>query len=111
MDEPEVKERIRKQMEGQGYRLKTEPPVLDTDREVILDFYAWREGDTPDVVWIECKGDVNVSELLEGWVRTAFATYQGGGRGMLVAPAKSIARLERYGDFLKGAPHVALVGV
>lgn len=111
MEEPIVKEWTRKWFEERGYRVKLEPPVISTDREVILDFYAFKDGDPADVVWVEAKGNVGISDLLEGFIRTELAVFMGGGRGVLALPQTSARRLERYSDFFKQAPHITLLPV
>jgi hypothetical protein len=108
MDEPKVKAAARAWLEAQGFKVKPEPAVPDTDREVILDFFAWRAGDPPEIVWVECKGDVNLSDLIEGFARTEFACHMGGGRGILAAPQEQVAQMLKYSGFFSQAPHVSI---
>lgn len=78
----------------------------DTNRDVLLDFYGWKAGNPPEIVWVEAKGDVGISDLLEGFIRTEFACHQGGGHGILAVPREQAERLAKYSDFLSQAPHV-----
>jgi hypothetical protein len=106
MDEPEVKRLARAWLETAGFKVTPEPAVPDTNRDVLLDFYGWKAGNPPEIVWVEAKGDVGISDLLEGFIRTEFACHQGGGHGILAVPREQAERLAKYSDFLSQAPHV-----
>ena len=109
MEEKEVKGITKQYFEKQGYKVTKEPKVSE---EVRLDLYAFKYVERgqgtignktkvrPDVIWIECKGDVGFSTVLEGLIRTAFATYVNGGRGILTLPRKQYLIMEKYRDFL-----------
>jgi len=103
MNEDRVKELTKKWLEKQGFKVYPEVSVGEK-REVVLDFYAYQ--DPPEVWWIECKGDQNLSELLEGFIRVEFAVWDRGGLGILAVPHKSTKKLLRYKDFLKQAEKV-----
>lgn len=102
MREDKVKELAREWLEAQGYRVKPEPPapVETEERELALDFHAYRDKE-PEILWVECKGDVNLSELLEGFVRLEFCVYYGGGLGFLALPSDARRRLLKFNEFLK----------
>jgi len=105
LDEDEVKRRTRAWMESQGYKVREEIGVNGTERQVILDFYGYREEKgEPQIVWVECKGDQNLSELLEGWIRLEFGLFYGGGKGIFAVPKHSAERLVKHEELLKGCP-------
>ena len=104
-----MKEKTRQYFEDKGYRVTNEPKVSE---EVRLDLYAFKyankkqnllgdkERIKPDVIWIECKGDIGFSAVLEGLIRTAFATYVNGGYGMLSLPRKQYLLMRKYKNFM-----------
>lgn len=110
MEEKEVKQITKKYLEKQGYKVIEEPKVSE---EVRLDLYAFKyiekrqgtiDNETkarPDAIWIECKGDVGFSMVLEGLIRTAFAIHVNGGEGMLTLPRKQYSIMKKYRSFLK----------
>jgi len=75
LNEDQVKRLTQDWLRKNGYVIKQEVGVLGTNREVILDFYAYRDknGD-PEIIWVEAKGDVNLSELLEGFIRVTLGS-------------------------------------
>lgn len=76
-------------------------PVPDGNRSVLVDHQGFRN-DIPDLVWIEAKGsDINFSELLEGFVRTVYAVYHGGGNGYLAVPHAEYEKMLEQREFLK----------
>jgi len=106
MEEPEVSQLTRRWLEKHLYKVKPEVGVSGTEREVILDYFGYREKEEPEILWIECKGDVSLSQLLEGFIRTEFAVYYGGGHGILACPTKAIEKLMNHRDFLKQSENV-----
>jgi hypothetical protein len=113
MNEDKVRELATKWLEGQGYKVKPDPPApLDSEKpEVLLDLYAYRNTE-PEVYWLECKGDVNLSELLEGFIRTELCVHYGGGLGLLAVPSLSARKLMRIKDFLgRSFEKIALLDV
>lgn len=102
MREEEVKKLAKKWLEAQGYKVRPETPapIDNEDRELALDFYAYRDA-KPEVLWVEAKGDVNLSQLLEGFVRTELCVHYGGGLGLLALSTSSRRKLMKYEDFLK----------
>jgi len=113
MNEDEVKRLARVWLEDQGYRVKSDPPApLNNDKpEVLLDLFAYRDAE-PEIFWVECKGDANLSELLEGFIRTELCTHYGGGLGLLAVPSLSARKLMRIKDFLaRSVEKVALLDV
>lgn len=101
MDEDAVKKLTREWQEARGYTVKPEPsaPIESEEHELFLDFHAYR-GEEPEILWIECKGDVSLSELLEGFIRMELCVHYGGGLGLLAVPTKSRRRLLKFKDFL-----------
>lgn len=106
MREDKVKEATYHWLEEQEWTVKSEVGVSGTEREVIIDFYAYRERSTPEILWVECKGNQNLSDLLEGFIRLEFAIFYGGGNGYLVAPHKATTKLLKHRIFLSQAASV-----
>lgn len=102
MREKEVKKLAKEWLKAQGYKVRPEPPAPanNNERELALDFYAYRRTE-PEVLWIEAKGDVNLSQLLGGFIRTELCVYYGGGLGLLALSTSSRRKLMKYEDFLK----------
>ena len=110
MQEDLVKGLVEVWLKRKGYTWKSEVGVTGTDREVIMDYYAYREQEgEPKILWVECKGDQNLSELLEGFIRLEFAVYYGGGNGILALPHKAAERLLNYKDFLIQAQNILAI--
>jgi hypothetical protein len=125
MNEGEVKNKTERWLKNQGFKVKREVAVAE-NRELIMDFYAYRDGDAPHsfvstqplqtalfpttsspiILWVECKGDQNLSGLLEGFIRLELAVWLGGGLGMLAAPHTATEKLLRYRTFLSQAENV-----
>lgn len=85
-------------------------PVPDGSRSVLIDHAGISDRYPPDLLWIEAKGSgLSLSELLEGFIRVAYAVWHGGGRGLLAAPSKEIETLSNQSEFL-AAVSDALVG-
>lgn len=101
MNEEEVKRRVKRWLEESQYTVHEEVGVSGTNREIVLDFYGYK--DSPSILWVECKGDQSLSELLEGFIRTEFAVFSGGGRGILATPKNARKKLLKYEKFLKGS--------
>jgi hypothetical protein len=97
------------QLESEGWKVKPEVAVVDSDRNVVLDFYAFKEG--PQILWIECKGNVNLSELIEGFARLEFALFYGGGKGLFCAPVKQIRLMEEFGEYFKQVSGIELCAI
>lgn len=126
MKEKDVVGATRAILEGAGYRVMSEVLVPSGNhRTVILDLRGERtEGATYDgqhynsksetkklnfeLVWVECKGSVNLSEALEGFVRTLFAVWYGGGCGTLAVPSDVHSALQMEQEFLAQAAKVAV---
>lgn len=125
MKEEEVKEKVKRRYEEAKYRVLKEVPVTCENGSVVLDFRAeqvdnvlYEKGhyssDIPteeaefEEIWIECKGDVSVSETLEGFIRTVYAVWCGGGLGVLAVPNKLFQQLQNKIDFFKQVSSVTL---
>lgn len=104
MNEDEVKQKVQEWLEKQGYIVKPEIGVSGTEREIILDFFAYK--DPPSILWIEAKGDESLSQLLEGFIRVELAIFLGGGQGILAVPTEACQKLLKYKDFLNQAKNV-----
>jgi len=102
MQEPKVKQLTIEWLRANGYNIRPEPPapIDEENRELVLDFYAYRETE-PEVLWIEAKGDVGVSQFLEGFVRTELCVHYGGGLGLLALSTEGCNRLLKYSGFLE----------
>lgn len=120
MKEDEVKRKVEEVLEGEDFRVLKEVPVNE-ERDVILDFIGEKVGTQKSVLeyrdghyisdektedtgiarwWVECKGDVGMSMLLEGFIRTVYSVWHGGGLGTLALPEKQFERLKRDEEFL-----------
>ncbi len=109
MDEPEVSQRAIKWLRNQGYRVKTEVPLPHPNglREVVLDLHAYKDiNDEPDIIWCECKGDVGMSQLLEGFIRLLACIIYGGSKGYLFLPHDATERILKYPEVLEIATNV-----
>lgn len=120
MKEDKVKEIVKEHFNREGYKVTSEPSI--ENGLVKLDFFCYKEiqnpqvtldnnGSNTDHIWIECKGDVNLSEVLEGLIRTAFAVWCEGGRGILTIPKKQYDILKRYKNFLSYDKRVQIMNV
>jgi hypothetical protein len=126
MNEDEVKKRTEHWLISQGAKVKREVAVAE-NRELIMDFFAYCDGSrlpmscqslhaafnpfihstsNPVILWVECKGDHNLSQLLEGFIRLELAIYLSGGLGILAAPHQACQKLLKYRKFLKQAENV-----
>lgn len=106
MDEQEASALTRRWLEERGFKVKTEVGVSGTEREVILDYYGYRENSEPEILWVEVKGDQKLSQLLEGFIRVEFAIHYGGGAGILACPTQATEKLLNHRDFLRQAEGV-----
>lgn len=110
MREEEVKEATEKWLTEKGYKIQREVGVSGTEREVILDLYGYKEEDgRPEILWVECKGDQTLSELLEGFIRLEFGVWLGGGIGILAVPHNATRKLLNYKKFLGQAETIISV--
>lgn len=105
MIEPEVNRKVldwatRNGYEYKGVMLKGEVPVPTAlGNDVKID--AQIEKAPSERIWIEGKGNVGMSAMIEGLGRIAFAVYYGGGKGMLAIDDTRTKRLKQYKAFLK----------
>ncbi len=119
MEEPEVKIRFENYLKKQGYikvekngkpqmtrgfgNTYTPEPNTDEQRNVRLDYYIYKDSTPPEVTWVECKGDLNLSGLLEGFVRVEYAIWLNGGQGLFVCPTEAINMMLEIREFLSKA--------
>lgn len=111
MEEPEASTLTRRWLEEKGYKLKAEVGIPHTEREVVLDYHAYRDNPEPEILWIEVKGNVSISQLLEGYIRTEMAVFYGGGKGILAAPHEATQKLLKYRNFLKSDGTIAILDI
>lgn len=112
MTEDEVNIYCREWLISKGYKYKGilnqglgQVPVPDGTRSVLIDHQGFRD-DLPDLIWIEAKGsELNLSELLEGFIRVNYAVFEGGGRGYLATPNKEFNLLLEREEFLEAVAH------
>lgn len=104
MQEPQVSQIVQQYFSKQGYKIHREIAVGGTDREVIIDYWLFKEPN--ENIWVECKGDQGISDLLEGFIRLEFAVFYGGGKGILAIPNEAYQKLTKYAEFLKQAENV-----
>jgi len=112
MTEDEVNILCREWLISKGYKYKGilnkglgQVPVPDGTRQVLIDHCGIRDNPI-DLVWIEAKGsDLNLSELLEGFIRVNYAVFEGGGNGYLAIPHKEYERLLEHKEFLEAVVH------
>jgi hypothetical protein len=89
------------QAKHRGFGQVAVPDGIGNGRSVLLDHQGFSD-QTKELFWIEAKGSgVNFSELLEGFVRTVYAIYHGGGNGYLAVPHAEYQRLLEQRDFLR----------
>jgi hypothetical protein len=108
MTEDQVNQRCKSWLISQGYKYKGilnlglgQVPVPDGNRQVLLDHQGFNDH-TKELVWIEAKGSgVNFSELLEGFIRTCYGIYHGGGNGYLAVPHDEYGKMLEQKEFLK----------
>ena len=104
MTEGEVNETVKSWLEAHNYHYKGicrngQVPV-PIERVTILIDHQGEKLTPPQRLWVEAKGDVNMSELLEGFVRLCFAVFYGGGDGLLAVPQKQLWHLLEVQEFL-----------
>lgn len=105
MNESEVNEKVKDWALQTGYTYKGvlangEIPVPTTlGNDVKID--ALLEKLPNERIWVESKGKVGLSTLLQGLIRLAFALYYGGGKALLAIDHEMIERLQKYEGFLK----------
>lgn len=105
MIESKVNEKVKDWALKNGYTYKGvvsngEVPVPTTfGNDVKID--AQVEKEPHERIWIEGKGEVGVSTLIQGLGRLTFAVYYGGGKGLLAIDGERTKRLLKYESWLK----------
>jgi hypothetical protein len=74
-------------------------PVPLENRDVLIDHQL--EKLPSERFWVEGKGTVNLSRVLEAIVRLMFGCYYGGGKGLLATDGETVEKTLKYRDFLK----------
>lgn len=108
MTEDEVNLKVKEWLENHSYHYKGilnkglgQVPVPNGTRNVLIDHQGFRD-DIADLIWVEAKGsDLNLSALLQGFIRLNYAVYQGGGTGYLAIPHREFKLLLEQKDFLQ----------
>jgi len=108
MTEDEVNLRVKEWLQNHSFTYKGilnkgvgQVPVPDGNRHVLLDHQGFNDY-TKELVWIEAKGSgAGFSQLLEGFIRTCYAIYHGGGNGYLAIPHSEFQKMIEQSDFLK----------
>jgi hypothetical protein len=76
-------------------------PIPDGYKQVLIDHCGINDKER-NLIWIEAKGsDVGMSQLLEGFIRMAYACYHGGGKGLLAIPHEEFNQMKEQEGFLK----------
>lgn len=119
MTENEVNISVKKWLESQNYKYKgilnfgngkvkssdvgfgqVPVPLPSGMRSILID-HTGHNDITKDLIWVEAKGEVGMSQLLEGFIRVVCACYWGGGSGLLAIPATECEQMLEQRDFLK----------
>lgn len=113
--ESKVNQKVKEWGLANGYTYKGvttngEVPVPTTfGNDVKID--AQLEKAPKERIWIEGKGEVGVSTLIQGLGRVAFAVYYGGGKGLLAIDHERTQRLLKYEAFLKWFAEGVKIGI
>lgn len=118
MTEDQVNVQVRAWLERQGYTYKgilnTKPssranpngygqvPVPDGSipPAVLIDHTGHKDRPV-DLVWVEAKGGRYLSDMLQGFIRVAYACYHGAGSGLLAVPSEQAGLMLEQSDFLR----------
>lgn len=98
MTEQEVNEKVKEWLLANGFRYKGvlrdgDVPAPDGYRRVRIDHQGYDDANLR-LIWVEAKGsNTPLSELLEGFIRLAYAMWHGGGDGLLALPAEEAEML------------------
>lgn len=93
MTEQEVNEKVKEWLLANGFRYKGvlrdgDVPAPDGYRRVRIDHQGYDDANLR-LIWVEAKGsNTPLSELLEGFIRLAYAMWHGGGDGLLAVPSE-----------------------
>jgi len=87
-------------------------PLPCRERLILID-HTGHNDRTKDLIWVEAKGEVGMSQLLEGFIRVVCACYWGGGSGLLAIPSIECDQMLEQQDFLRrvGASCERKVGI
>ncbi len=75
-------------------------PLPSRERLILID-HTGHNDYTKDLIWVEAKGEVGMSQLLEGFTRVVCACYWGGGSGLLAIPSAECETMLEQRDFLR----------
>lgn len=79
------------------------------NREVLIDHQF--EALPSERFWVESKGNVNLSRVLEAIARLMFGCYYGGGKGLLATDGETVEKTLKYRDFFKWFCEGASIGL
>jgi len=127
MKETEVNEKVKLWLEEQGYSYKGvlkggDVPIANGKRDVKIDAHGVRlindkkeivrfeedkgydgNNNTKDYrfesIWIEAKGDVGMSDLIEAFGRVCYAVWHSRGLGLVAVPGKQFEMMIEEKDF------------
>ena len=127
MKEKEVNEKVKAWLEKQNYSYKGvlkggDVPIANGKRDVKLDAHGVRlindkKGIVPfeegkgydgnsntkdyqfESIWIEAKGDVGMSDLIEAFGRVCYAIWHSKGLGLVAVPKKQFEMMREEKDF------------
>lgn len=75
-------------------------PLPYGERLILIDHQGVKDRPV-DLIWVEAKGEVGISQLLEGFIRVTCACYWGGGNGLLAIPSAECDKMLEQREFLK----------
>lgn len=103
MNEQETYPLIKKYFESKGFKYTGQPDRGDIVplEQIRLDGHAFKNGEPPEIYWIEAKGDdVNLAGCLADLGKLCFITYTLGGKGLFVVPTESFSMLKEHMEFI-----------
>jgi len=104
MEEIEVINKFRQQLESDGFKCKGQPSEGDVvllDGEIRLDIQAFRESTPPELLWIEAKGSgANLKDLICDFVSLLLVLDRYGGNACLIIPKEECGKIIKYKKFL-----------
>jgi len=103
MNEQEVYPLIKQYFESKGFKYSGQPERGDIYpiEQIGLDGHAFKNGNPPEIYWIEAKGDdSSLSKCLADIGKLCFITYTLGGRGLFIVPNKLFKILKEHKEFI-----------
>jgi len=108
MTENEVNIKVKHWLVAQGFHYKGilnvgkgQVPAPDENRQVLIDHQGVKDNPI-DLIWVEAKGSgCGMSTLLQGFIRTVYAIWNGGGNGFLAIPNEEFLIMKKQAEFLE----------